>query len=193
MGHPVNMMGLSTAAGPSQVRPPPPSSSANASGLQLSHYDTFKVKNVTGLVAQALHQVNQIQMNYNNLQQLKLVCANSVRANMPVAHVHRNQMNRLQMLVNQGTQELHGKIQLINDAIARFQASPLVMHPQYTTEVNKYRQTLYKALEDLRIVAGGEGGIQQQPNMHRSMAPPNVVLVSNGNGQARVTSTTDFM
>lgn len=94
--------------------------SVNTGGFQISPYDTFKVKTVTGLVSQALHQVNQIKVNYNNLQLLKRACANS----MQIPMVHRDQMNRLQLLVSQGTQDLHGKIQLINDAIAQFQASP---------------------------------------------------------------------
>jgi len=180
--------------------PHPANTVGGAPGYQVNQYDTFKVKNVTGLVSQALHQVSQIKQNYNNLRQLRQVCSNLLMQNTPV---HRQQIDRLQMVVGHGTQELHAKIQLINDAIARFQASPLALIPLYTNEVNKSRQTLYRALEELRLIAGGQQsrGPQLPPQSsggHMPAAisiPPNVVVVSrsNGNGQTHVTSTTDFM
>ena len=182
---------LASAAG----MPGVPGNSVNTGGFQINPYDTFKVKNVTGLVSQALDQVNQIKMNYSNLQHLKLLCANV----MGVPQIHRNQMARLQGLVNQGTHDLHSKIQLINDAIARFQACPLSMHPMYTSVVNEYRQTLYKALEELRLIAGGN---QPMPSsgVHMSAvstAAPVVQMVSGGGGRvgglSHVTSTTDLM
>ena len=194
---PGNVLANPAMPGPSV---PHPAGAMGGPGYQVNHYDMFKVKNVTGLVSQALHQVSQIKQNYSNLRQLKQVCSN---LNMQNTLVHRQQMDRLQILVTHGTQELHAKIQLINDAIARFQASPLAIHPMYTNEVNKSRQTLYRALEELRLIAGGQQSrgppqpLPQSSGGHMPTAvsvPPNIMMVSRaGNGQTHVTSTTDFM
>ena len=112
----------------------------------ISPYDTFKVRTVTGLVSQAMHEVNQLKMNQNNLRHLRQLYANSPM----IPRIHREQTQRLDMVIRQAVLNLHGKIQLVNDAIARFQASPLAMHPMYSNEVNKHRQILYNSLEDLR-------------------------------------------
>lgn len=157
----------------------------------ISPYDTFKVRTVTGLVSQAMHEVNQLKMNQNNLRHLRQLYANSPM----IPRVHREQTQRLDMVIRQAVLNLHGKIQLVNDAIARFQSSPLAMHPMYSNEVNKHRQILYNSLEDLRRMSTTTNTTTYNP-------PPNAVAPGSrggvgvggpGNSNTQVTSTTNYI
>lgn len=161
----------------------------------ISPCDTFKVRNVTGLVSQAMQEVSRLRMNQNNLQHLRQLYANSPM----VPRVHQEQTQRLDMVIRQAVLNLHGKIQLVNDAITRFQSSPLVMHPAYSNEVNKHRQILYNALEELRRNAPTTAATNTSMHPATSNAPiapgagarGGAVWV--GTGQAQVTSTTDHV
>ena len=120
----------------------------NLNPLTINEYGTATMRTLFGLVSQALYDVKELKINQNNLQRLRQLYSSS----SPLLNREENQKQTrlLSHVIQETFQKLRVRIQMVNESIACFQASPMSQHPVYLNEVNKHRQLLNSSLEELR-------------------------------------------